>query len=102
MRIRTAIAAAVLAGITTPVAADLNERDAGTDPLSGVTEFLRDQRGSGVLRANYFRSSKSLDDETDFLGATVQLKALPRLTENLDGKVEVRIEKIGSLRNTVR
>lgn len=89
MRIRTAVAAVVLAGIAAPAAADLNAP--GTDPLSGVTEFLRDQRGSGILRANYFRSSRNLDDETDFLGVTAQIKALPRLTENFDGKLEVRL-----------
>lgn len=86
-----AVAAALLAGIATSAAADLNEPGAGTDSLSGVAEFLRDSRGSGVLRANYFRSSKSLDDATDFLGATVQLKALPTFTESLDGKAEARI-----------
>lgn len=57
----------------------------------GVTTFLQNQRVSGVLRADYFRSSKNFDDETDFLGATAQVKALPSFTETLDGKLEARI-----------
>ena len=40
----------------------------------GVTTLLQNQRVSGVLRANYYRSSKNFDDETDFLGATAQIK----------------------------
>lgn len=45
---------------------------------------------TGTVRLDYFRSSKQLDDETDFLGLTGQFKALPTLTPNLDGKVEAR------------
>jgi hypothetical protein len=86
-----AIAAVILAGIAAPAAAGPNAPGTGADSSSGVAEFLRDQRGSGVFRTTYFRSSKRLDDDTDFLGATVQIKALPRLAEGLDGKVEARI-----------
>ena len=48
----------------------------------GVTTLLQNQRVSGVLRADYYRSSKNFDDETDFLGATAQIKALPQLYRN--------------------
>jgi hypothetical protein len=45
---------------------------------------------SGSIRADYFHSSKSLDDETDLIGATLQVKLLPTFRPNLDGKVEAR------------
>ena len=57
----------------------------------GLTQFLQAQNISGTARANYFRSSKRLDDDTNFLGATVQLKVLPELTGTIDGKLEIRI-----------
>ncbi|MBI3523715.1 MAG: hypothetical protein HY066_04190 [Betaproteobacteria bacterium] len=53
--------------------------------------FLLEQRVSGVLRADYFRSSRILDGRADMLGATAQIKALPSLGENIDGKLELRI-----------
>ena len=62
-----------------------------TASSGGLTAFLLDQHVSGVIRTNYFYSSKTLDDDTDFLGATAQLKALSSLAETLDGKLEVRI-----------
>jgi hypothetical protein len=46
---------------------------------------------SGALRLDYYRSSKSLDDQTDFLGGTTQLKMLPTLNKSLDGKIEARL-----------
>ena len=52
---------------------------------------LRDQGLSGSLRLDYYRSSKNLDDQTDFLGGTTQLKMLPTLNKSLDGKVEARL-----------
>lgn len=59
---------------------------------------LRDQGLSGILRADYFRSSRDLDDRTDLVGITGQLKLLPSFTDSLDGKVEVRLtnQDIGS------
>lgn len=70
--------------------ADERNFDAGGSTI-GLSEFFEAQRVSGALRLNYFRSSKRLDDDTDFLGATAQIKALPRLMEAIDGKVEARI-----------
>ena len=53
-------------------------------------ETLRDQGLTGALRMNYFRSSRDLDDRTDFLGGTAQLKLLPSFNQVLDGKFEAR------------
>ncbi|HEX9391762.1 MAG TPA: DUF1302 family protein [Usitatibacteraceae bacterium] len=63
----------------------------GRSSSGGLTAFLLDQRVSGVMRADYFRSSKNLNNDTDFLGATAQIKALPTFSEALDGKLELRI-----------
>jgi hypothetical protein len=52
---------------------------------------LRDQGLGGSLRFDYFRSSKSLDDQTGFLGSTAQVKMLPTLNKSLDGKIEARL-----------
>jgi Protein of unknown function (DUF1302) len=55
-----------------------------------LQEFLRAQRVTALLRMDYFQSSNSLDGERNFTGGTLQLKALPRITEAIDGKVEWR------------
>ena len=39
---------------------------------------------------DYFQSSNSLDGAENFVGTTLQVKALPRITEALDGKIEWR------------
>ena len=61
------------------------------ESTSNLDAFTSNQRVSGVMRANYFRSSKTFDADTDFLGATVQIKALPSLGKDLDGKLELRL-----------
>lgn len=85
----------LLAGLAGAVSASaVYAGEAGVDDnpdAGGVTTFLRNQRVSGALRADYFRSSKNFDDDTDFLGATVQIKALPAFSEALDGKLELRV-----------
>lgn len=45
---------------------------------------------SAVFRFDYFRSSKTRDDETNYAGATAQLKVLPELSRQLEAKAEVR------------
>jgi hypothetical protein len=61
-------------------------------PDVGLGARLRqDLNPSGVVRLDYFRSSKTLDSETDFLGVTAQLKLLPTLGRSVDAKVEVRV-----------
>lgn len=52
---------------------------------------LREQGLVGSLRLDYYRSSKNLDDQTDFLGGTTQLKMQPALNKSLDGKIEARL-----------
>ena len=47
-------------------------------------------RLTGQVRTDYFRSSKTLDDEVDFVGVTTQLKALPQFSPWLGGKIEAR------------
>ncbi len=59
--------------------------------LDRTWQGLRDQGLSGSLRLDYFRSSKDLDDRTDFLGGTAQLKLLPTFSSAVDGKVEARV-----------
>jgi hypothetical protein len=45
---------------------------------------------SGALRADYFRSSRTLDDERDLVGATAQVKAAWHPGEALTGRLEAR------------
>ena len=45
---------------------------------------------SGALRFNYANSSKLLDDENNFYGATAQAKWLPTFSQAVDGKFEAR------------
>lgn len=45
---------------------------------------------SGSTRLDYYQSSTALDDHEHLVGATVQVKALPRLSGWLSGKVEAR------------
>ena len=88
----TVIFFAALAGAAPAPAAYADEPGVNGNPhAGGVTTFLLNQRVSGVLRVDYFRSSKNFEDETDFLGATVQIKALPSFGETLDGKLEARV-----------
>src|SRR5258706_7925967 len=83
---------AALAGIASSRAAYADEPGVERDSSSrGLTGFLQDQRASGVLRADYCRASKSLDNDIGFLGATAQVKALPSFTEAVDGKLEMRV-----------
>jgi len=53
--------------------------------------FLADQHVSTWLRLDYFRSSNSLDETRNLVGGTLQIKALPRLNESLDAKIEGRL-----------
>lgn len=69
----------------------------GAEP-DGVSDFPREASGapsltvhaSGSLRTDYFRSSRMVDGETDFYGATAQVKLVPVFSERIDGKVEAR------------
>lgn len=85
MKARRLIFAAIsLAGIAS---AGADETDAMPDRWSQAAGAAR---LTGQLRADYFRSSKTLDDDVDFLGVTAQLKALPLFSPQLDAKVEAR------------
>jgi hypothetical protein len=95
MSARAVVVSAVLAGIA-PVAiaraAETVETVAEEAAQAGeLTDLLQQMRATGHWRTNYFHSSKSFDDETGFLGGTLQLKALPSLTDRVDGKIEARI-----------
>jgi len=61
------------------------------DPGSAVAQFLSEQRITTWARADYYQSSNNLDGERNFFGGTLQAKALPRLTDWVDGKVELRL-----------
>jgi hypothetical protein len=43
------------------------------------------------MRVDYFEKSNSLDGEENLLGGTLQIKALPRISEVIDSKVEARL-----------
>jgi hypothetical protein len=45
---------------------------------------------TGALRFNYFSASTSADGERNLLGATLQVKAQPKLGEALDANIEAR------------
>jgi hypothetical protein len=77
---------AVLAGGSSVLGA--GEPSAGRPVVAHLRELLHP---TGTVRLNYFRSSKSLDDETDFLGVTTQAKFLPDFSEVVSGKLEVRV-----------
>jgi len=64
------------------------EVDTGETLLERV---MHEQRITGWMRLDYFQSSNSFDDLENFFGATLQIKALPQLSESLDGKVEARL-----------
>ena len=51
---------------------------------------MDEQRITGWVRLDYFQSSNSLDDRNNFFGGTLQIKALPQVNDDLDGKVEAR------------
>lgn len=52
--------------------------------------FFATLSASGSLRLDYFSSSKTLDNETNFYGATAQLKFLPLFSDVFDAKLEAR------------
>lgn len=45
---------------------------------------------AGTLRADYFSTSRTLDDERDFYGLTAQLRLKAILSDSSDGKMEAR------------
>ena len=57
---------------------------------AGQETILSHLRSSGSLRSDYFSSSKTVDDKTDFYGVTAQIKLLPSFGELFDGKIEAR------------
>lgn len=63
----------------------------GDAPGSSAWGYMRAQGLAGSVRLDYYRSSKSFDDASDFLGVTTQAKLLPTLTPWLDAKIEGRV-----------
>ncbi|MCW7540998.1 hypothetical protein OOT46_24555 [Aquabacterium sp. A7-Y] len=63
--------------------------------LSVPAPASRAQEGAvdwnGAIRANYFQSTRTLDDERDLLGATIQAKGSAELAENTVVKLEGRV-----------
>ena len=68
---------------------------AGSSAPATIADIVQTHAITGITRTNYFRSSRLLDDETDFYGATIQLKAVPNLTDKIDGKVDARLTNPG-------
>lgn len=87
MRSTAALLVAILAGIAPVSATEPDEPGAAGGIMA---RLLSDLRASGVLRSDYFHSSKRQDRETGFFGVTAQLEALPVFNDELDGKLEVR------------
>jgi hypothetical protein len=46
---------------------------------------------TGALRLDYYRSSRTFDDERDLVGGTLQLKAAPALAAGVDGRLSLRL-----------
>lgn len=59
--------------------------------VSDWQAFWNDQSTSGAVRGDYYHSSHALDNASGFLGATAQIKALPKFGDRVDGKLEARI-----------
>jgi len=91
-----AFVAAMMAA--TPVAAQ--GPDAQT--ASPLEDFLHALRLSTTVRLDYFQSSKELDDRENLFGATLQLKALPRFNDRLEGKLELRHQEVLPREEVVR
>ena len=51
---------------------------------------LQEEGLTGFLRTDYFSSDKASNDKTDLLGLTAQLKILPRLSDKIDSRFDVR------------
>ena len=79
-----------LSGNSLLVSAD-QASDAGNSSPGRLMQIFQSQRASGSIRANYYRSSKTFDDNTDFYGVTAQAKTLPQFSDKIDGKFEGRI-----------
>src|SRR5579859_5288912 len=88
------VAAISSVGVGETRAQDGNPTSAAAPSASSAvevfTELLRDQRVSALLRLDYFQSSRTLSDRENLVGGSLQLKALPRLSSNIDGKIEAR------------
>ncbi len=54
------------------------------------SQFLEALHLTTTARLDYFQSSRTLDDNHDLFGATLQIKALPHINDSLDAKVEAR------------
>jgi hypothetical protein len=86
----TAIRAVLLVALTGLPAAHADSASSRDTALDDALALLRDQRITTTLRADYFQSSRTLDGENNLSAATVQVKALPRLNDTIDGKLEAR------------
>lgn len=80
--------AAGVASAATAAAQELGIED--DESRNSLTRLWEEMRGSGLGRVDYFTSSKALDSASGLLGATFQSKVLPNLTDNIDGKIELR------------
>lgn len=65
--------------------------DTGADSSDRWAQLWQKLDGSGSWRLDYFSSSKSLDSESHFVDANLQLKALPELSQRWSGKLDLRL-----------
>jgi len=81
------VAVLLAAAITSPAVA----QDTDAEPSGGgLSTWISDARLSGTARLDYFQSSRVPGAEGNLYGGTLQLKALPRFSDAVDGKVELR------------
>ncbi len=59
-------------------------------PIKNLYGKLQEHGFTGFLRGDYFSSDKARNDKTDFAGITAQLKLLPRFSDKVEGRFEVR------------
>jgi len=89
MKLRRAAYLLAMAGSTAMGCVQAQSTDDA--PAGALTQFLSNQRISGLVRLDYFQSSRTLDGESNFSGGSVQVKALPRISSRIDAKLEARL-----------
>lgn len=82
--------ACFLGGGQTPELYALESMSDAGSMLDTLKLMTQNARITGSVRGDYFQSSKSLDDEANFFGSTLQLKALPGFSDKFDAKFEWR------------
>ncbi len=83
---------AVAAGLVglVPAAAALADEGSSSGQEGGLVSWLQQQRIATTARVDEFHLDHRLDDASDSMLASVEVKALPRLADHLDGLFDLR------------